>query len=923
MIGLGGAGTAIVKHTHQTIQKEMERSEDDSVEDLNKYFRFYVLDSSNDEFSELDDDIGRNVIQDEETLFRENRSKYPFLSEDFEYSAEGARRCRSIARYKLDNKPTPGFEEHYDIINKIIETHMSDVEDLRTEIPNRMNIFIAHSLAGGTGSGTFPLVAAMANEKAKEMNYDTYLSGIGVISKVKDPILVEEPGFRPNMYASMRDVMKMSSDKRVLPIYSKKGPGQSSNIGERLEDGGEATDFHLDDPVDHYWFVGINEGLKERGKESGQSESYVEEIDNTIAESVLSLSRLKGEKENFVEERGVCGSLGEAEITVPMDIIERYCETQEDVREMSSDLFGGDIPEGYRELEPSGEDKVDVENFYSEARGKQKEHIDDDIEEIFDRVAEENFGGDKTIFSEDIESELDKLGSEIRDIFDPEDTVEEEIDEIYNNLDTCEVARLKIKAVFKKRILDEYRDEVYKQFNETVDELCRKERYDIRTKGVSREQRRYSLRREIKEQIEENEASLESLNFSNVEKLIEAGKMVAGGSYVYPPKKSKIRSKLREAEEDLSDLNSVCRHKDNFEKMEEYISERHTEAKRGLKKLVDEFYSMKTDMDRDKQTLVESNYSTRLGYLPVNEDIIEGSLDKEWLEDNISDIRDCFDEDLVNREDFNDALKKQVKITYPWEESVTRKGEENKIQGEYRGDEEQTLWIFYHESNEQVVEDHFDDDSYVELTETARSGGDKLAYSGDPYRIKMVAMFNSPHVDLLDTYQILDDLKEENDLGSFTNPDDSPYDDWRQAHAYAEWYDDEIRRSFGVEKTVTLYRPPPLDMSHIDVSDVDLDQVTYIIKYGLEEYLWNGKLWERYENVDENWFRGWGKTLQEETDISKGDLGDLKNNNYIKQWDRGARDWKEILNMTKENMIRDKKVDIRWEIPEEQKRDWE
>jgi regulator of sigma D len=796
-------------------------------------------------------------------------------------------------------------------IHDLIEVHKRNIEDNVGNV-DRMNVFFVHSLGGGTGSGIFPIIASIISDKVRDMGVDTYVSGIGVISKVKDPAIVEEPGFRPNTYASFRDVMRMSDDEeRVLPLYSKRKPDETETIDGRLEDP-EETDRLIQDPFDNYWFVGINESLKQTGTKTGQMESYMEEVDNAVGESILSISRRKGDKENWSTKQGVAGSLGESEVAVPIEVMEEYCQTLEDSISQKESLYGGEIPEKYRELE---RDKQQTESPYRTSLHRQIRDIDDNIDEIIDATLGENFEEESGGFN--IKDEIESLGGQPKDIFDPNEGIKEAVDSVYDGVDACEVAKLKVKDIFLNQI-DKHREEVVSRYNETVDELCGKEQYDVPMKDVSRKQRRISLEREIQEEIEEKEGLKESLEFGNIKKFLEGVKKVVLGSYFLPPEKSQIESDIQEAKDDRVELNNATRLKKNMEDMVDYIEEKHLSTKESLKESVRDLYDTKTDLDEYKFTLSNAKYSTRLGYLPVNREVIEEDLTSEWLKNNISDIQDCFDKGLVKEEDFEDAIDKQLEASFPWEDAVMMSGDPTEIDGDYNGNENQASWVFYHKDNEELTEDIVDELDYAG-TDIKSSGGDELKYSVDPFRVKFVSMYNTPYVDGLEVYQTLDGLADSDDLGTFTN--ESPYDDWRQAHAYPEWYGDDVREAFGVEKTVTLHKPPGLDWeNHVDTSDIKQDAETYAKKYALFEYLYQGRHWERYKAYEENWFEGWSKTLEEEAGIDKSRLKDLAPSNEKRsRWARGTLEWSELVREFEQKMLQKESVMINWDLPEEQK----
>jgi len=910
MIGIGGAGVGILKYTYKTLKKEEERTVGDADGPGSRpedYFKFYAFDSNQDSLDELDElDITTTRIQDDKNFFDAAKLGHPYLTEEFEHSEEGARRTRPIGRYKFDNKSVPNFEDYMGDIDEIIENHMEYIRDF--ENPNRLNIFFVHSLAGGTGSGTFPLISGIISTLKDDMNQlDVYVGGIGVVSEMKHEALGEKSGFRPNTYAALSDVEKMSDDDiETLPVYSKAEPDM--RIDERLDDPPE-TDLDIETPFDNYWFMGVNESLAESGKAGWQLESYMEEIDNTVAESVLSISRRKKEKENWAAANGVVGGLGEAEVAVPMDLIEEYCETLEDTQEL---------------------EKPDEDSTYRIPRKRQLRHIDDRIDKIIDSTIQENFEDNPEEFLEEIYNGVDSLGANPEHIFDPEEDIESEVDDIYEAAETtCGIAKLNVRDIFIDET-DDHRAEVEDDYIDTVNELAGKKEYDVSMqKGVGLIKKRASLKREIDQQIDYLEGAIEALDFGLIGLVIEYTKKAIAGSIILPPTRDHLENKLQEAREDRSELAQAHKLKANMEEMVEYIDEKHADTKEELKDDVRGLYEMKNRLDELKFILSRGSSSTRLGYLPVKRETIEDDLTSEWVENNINDIQECFDNGLVEREDFEDAVDRQIANSFPWEESSMQIDE---IDGDHQGGETQTTWVFYHEDNEEITNDAVGEDADHETQKILRSDGEKLNYSANPFRVKIVSMYNISSVKRLELYQDLEDLSDNETLGQFAS--ESPYDDWRQAFAYPEWYDDDIRRAFGVKQKITLMQPPELDWENdVDFSGLSQDQGddTYIKKYGLYEYLWKGIHWERYdydeddEDDEDDWFEGWEETLEEETNVTKDELSDLGPTlETRRRWIKGTGDWEDILEEfvsddEKGGMIEKKGIDVEWDLPEDQK----
>jgi hypothetical protein len=80
VVGLGGAGAGIVKHTRDVIQKESRRVDNNKNYDLEDFFKFYLIDSNDDKFDWVGEDVPGNVIEDEKTCSRRiNRGTHTYM----------------------------------------------------------------------------------------------------------------------------------------------------------------------------------------------------------------------------------------------------------------------------------------------------------------------------------------------------------------------------------------------------------------------------------------------------------------------------------------------------------------------------------------------------------------------------------------------------------------------------------------------------------------------------------------------------------------------------------------------------------------------------------------------------------------------------------------------------------------------------
>lgn len=121
------------------------------------------------------------------------------------------------------------------------------------------------------------------------------------------------------------------------------------------------------------------------------------------------------------------------------------------------------------------------------------------------------------------------------------------------------------------------------------------------------------------------------------------------------------------------------------------------------------------------------------------------------------------------------------------------------------------------------------------------------------------------------------------------------YRDYRQAFAYPEWYDRNIRLAFQIKSRIEIPRPPELDIDRVKKPEMsEGEKKNFIKQTGLDTYMWRGTMWEDYEfDDDDEVFDGWDRTLEGITFTSLQQATpepDLKS-----RWLAGQADWEEIL----------------------------
>jgi len=389
-IGVGQAGIAMMN----TLAETAERN------DSEEFFDYFAIDTDGDTLGSVPTGTTRVRLNVSDAHLDEDMATYPYLTEDTEVGGKGAERQRPVGRYKLDSRGHETFDDYFESLWYDILEHYQEVDYSFEQDRDSYNIFLLHSLGGGTGSGTFPLLSAMLNRIAQRIedqndNVDVYVGGVGVAPQVDfNPEVTNPPGeemYYPNTYSALSDLSNLlDADAEALdiPIYSKSfGQGGSlSNIDERVEESFTGNSIPIERvPYNDYWLVGVDENLITSGTGTDFVEGYRDQINRRVAESIYALSEMEQSVENWSSRaKGTAplGTVGHAQLQVPHEQLRKFCEMK-DERDEKQTLVTETIPD---QLDDLRSEKDDLEEIKQDPAS---------INEYLDSVSdwEENFRG--------------------------------------------------------------------------------------------------------------------------------------------------------------------------------------------------------------------------------------------------------------------------------------------------------------------------------------------------------------------------------------------------------------------------------------------------------------------------------------------------------------------------------------------------
>jgi hypothetical protein len=280
----------------------------------------------------LPDDASSLALESRETRWSLDRTELPYLENDHELSpVGGARRQRPVGRWFVDNPE--GLERASRFLEARIESFVNGLKQSLSDLSGtELNVWAVNSLAGGTGSGAFPLVFGLLDELLAdlegEQGIDTRLRGAGSLLRVSQledsPVKPDYvPAFYSNAYAALSDVRALLGDEQASLSPH---PGAGLFKQDELDIGGA---------VDQYFLAGILE--QERG--------HLESVNEMIADAIYYLDAFNGtfaNRANFPTHAPARSthlfSLAGAEVTAPTETAERYLELGDDIANTRAEL---------------------------------------------------------------------------------------------------------------------------------------------------------------------------------------------------------------------------------------------------------------------------------------------------------------------------------------------------------------------------------------------------------------------------------------------------------------------------------------------------------------------------------------------------------------------------------------------------------
>jgi len=377
VIGVGEAGTNMAVAVYDLVKREGK----------DKYFEFVLIDSNRKDLDrkEIPEEIKERIPLESprRDVAERDREHFKYLHENVVFSSSGVIRQRVLARYLVDKNYGELYKKIRNIVRDFADKHSADL----SEEGNSLTIWLLHSLGGGTGSGSFPILAAML--KGIKADVERELGGRGLISICgvgSLPTMPENPAapiegdpvYYANSLAALRELERMLEGKVEIPIYS-------SNVTLSLDE------F----PFDKYFMIGVNESELKRGIKEEWVEAYIDEKNFSVASCILALHEHLTGPEHWPRARAgkeyAIGSLSEHEISVPMWLIKNYVDKKKSLEEREDELKRV-IEEKKRvidDLNRLQNVNVDVENTPDDTKKNVEAIVEEKLQEDIMKISED------------------------------------------------------------------------------------------------------------------------------------------------------------------------------------------------------------------------------------------------------------------------------------------------------------------------------------------------------------------------------------------------------------------------------------------------------------------------------------------------------------------------------------------------------
>ena len=914
VVGVGQAGINVINRIHDS----------DGLgwgDEYDKYFDYIAVDSSSNEVRNSPDKATQVNLQSPRRNIKTDQRAYPYLTEGLQIGEKGAQRQRPVGRYKLDNTDMPSWDAHFEKISNAIENHMRTCRQDPDINAKQVNVIHVHSLGGGTGSGTFPLIAHMLNQITGDLSgsaggMNIYTAGVGVVPEIMHNLdTFSPPGdnrYYANTYAALKDLEKLidASKDDPLPIYLY---SKIANLNEGL------TTFNIDrldpqeqitsSPYRHYFLIGVDEDQIDGDNKEGGPETYRSMVNNTMMAAIYGLSMYGNEIENWFETAEgnfQFGSFGQTQLTVPIEDIRAYCRLNEQIEELQTDVAPED-DERKGDLVEQREEKI--------AEREALEAVLEDPSEILKEYEDsEAIRGD---VAEQVERHISSGNNVI-------ETTTENLNTIVDNLRETYGDRIVAYAMAQAEervenegagIRESWREVVTAKYKQL--EVASEDGYGHSTTTTS--EKVGELQRFLDDKIEELEQAIEDeeeeegglfdINIfgggPDYEEWLEAYKAHKEELNEYQRNRDQLKALKQEARGRRADVLQdtirprVDRLNDDIEELRERIERKEDD----LNELIE-------DREDKVDELTDAEYGGRIGLLALDENKLRKELDRETLEEDLTSLSAFYEKGFLSH-DLGEQIEGRIGQSYAWDSTLMSWNDEVEESIGDRATAIRDIWMIHSKENTNLPEFDITGAGRHEFRRSDDEGEGVFPSFTDPYTVQFLSYTLDSPLTRLKVYTELERAAEEGWLDAIIDV----WDDYRLAFAYPEWYGREIQKVFAIETSTELPEIPELDETKVTVEKQGGEFKAWISSHGLASYLWSADEWDDfngYITVDGHEYVGWKHYLSEEYGLTYDDMrAAVPSGRTAELWHAGEITWEDLLAEVQENLIEKHGVEVK------------
>lgn len=319
VVGLGKAGCRMAAAVNERATEE----------NVGEHVKVLGIDSRpEDAANALPTDASQLTLEIDETSWNQEQERLPYLGEGHELPpAGGAARQRPVGRCFVDNPE--GLEQTWQFLEQHTEEFITKINESVSDKPvTELNVWVVNSLAGGTGSGAFPLVAGLLDELLTELEaerrIETTLRGVGSLlrldrfeEQVREP--ERPPSFYLNAYTALSNLQVLLNEQ---PTPVSIHPDASQYVKDELDVGGV---------FDHYILTPVHE----------QEREYLNSVNRMVADAIYYFGATTGIEHfpNHPEAHNArLFSIDGGELAFPFETAEKYLKLNEDIASARDEL---------------------------------------------------------------------------------------------------------------------------------------------------------------------------------------------------------------------------------------------------------------------------------------------------------------------------------------------------------------------------------------------------------------------------------------------------------------------------------------------------------------------------------------------------------------------------------------------------------